>query len=792
MSPSPNQQEQAAAEPKTGGLHDGDAIAVDSPSNGTPEKRFSEPAAPYTEGDMEKPPFVFTTKANGEEEAFDEDDPRLKDIPAYVRRIVSLHDDPDLPCLTFRYFLLTIIFVIPGAFLSMMSHFRTTYAPYSIFFVQIASSYCGAWLAKILPAWEVKVPFTKFSFNLNPGPFNVKEHVLITISAASGATYNLGYTPVAMAELYFNSKIHPAAAIFFMWGIVWTGYSFAALARQFLIYDPQFPWFTALCQTALFETQKKQREAPTASSRKQTRVFFWALLGMTMWQFLPEYIFPMLGSLAFLCWVAPNNAVANFVGSGFGGMGFLNLSLDWSNISTNGSLFLTPWWTQVVMFCGFACSCWILIPAAKYGHLGEWHGHLMSNRLFLENGTSYPITKLLTADVSFNETAYAEYGPPFVSTQVLWTMFFDYAAYTSAIAWAALFGYKTIKSSLSKMMDRMRNGSQISTQYNDQLSILQRSYQEVPLSWFAALFAASAIALITITATGNMFIPVWTYFVAIGTGAILVVPLGWLYALSNFQLAIGTVNELLYGLMVNSVSGFKNPTGASAYGAIAGNAWYRAQLNLQDMKVGHYMHLSPKAVFFSQVFGSFLGVPINYAVVRWVLDTKFDYLTGAKEDPAHQWTAQSLTSNLTMGVQYVLIGPRRLFQQHIYKVLPYGFLVGAFTPLLIYALHRAFPRAKFQLWNSTIFFSAMASFYGNISTGYVSSLIGGFVVMFWAYRYRYDMWARWNYILAAAFDAGFNFNMLLTFLFFGAGKIVTMPNWWGNDAASSERCFALD
>jgi hypothetical protein len=138
-----------------------------------------------------------------------------------------------------------------------------------------------------------------------------------------------------------------------------------------------------LCQTALFETQKKQRQTPTPESRKQTRVFWLALLGMTLWQFLPEYIFPMLGSLAFLCWVAPQNHVANFVGAGFGGMGFLNLSLDWSNISSQASLFLTPWWTQVVMFMAFVCSCWILLPAAKFGHLGEWHHHLMSNRLFL-------------------------------------------------------------------------------------------------------------------------------------------------------------------------------------------------------------------------------------------------------------------------------------------------------------------------------------------------------------------------------------------------------------------------
>ena len=235
-------------------------------------------------------------------------------------------------------------------------------------------------------------------------------------------------------------------------------------------------------------------------------------------------------------------------------------------------------------------------------------------------------------------------------------MFFDYAAYTSGIFWMICFGRKQIYDSWVRIRERMSNKeAKISEQYGDQLSILQRSYQEVPAWWFGLLFGASFVSLITIIALGKLYIPIWTYFVAIGTGAILVVPLGWLYALSNFQLPIGTVNELLYGLMANSVTGHKNPVGASVYGAIAGNAWYRAQYNLQDMKIGHYMHVPPRDVFFSQIFGSFLGIPVNYAVIRWVLDTKADYLTGKVVDPSHQWTGQELVSNLTMAVQYVMI-----------------------------------------------------------------------------------------------------------------------------------------
>lgn len=315
-------------------------------------------------------------------------------------------------------------------------------------------------------------------------------------------------TPISMAELYFGITIHPAIAIFFMWSVVWIGYSYAAIARQFLLYDPQYPWFSALCQTALFETQKKQNQAPSKASRKQMHVFFGVLTFITLWQFLPEYVFPMLGSMAFLCWVAPENPTANFLGSGFGGMSLLNLTFDWSSISSlsnSNSLFVTPWWTQVIIFAAFVVNCWILLPAAKWGSLGSFKYGLMSNRLFtcalaspspmllytfanrinLDNGTRYPIDDLLTPQVTFNETAYIDNGPVYLGTQMLWGMFFDYASYTSALVWMGLFGYTHIRNALAKLKARRQSKGKetIHDQYDDQLNVLQRAYKEVPWWW---------------------------------------------------------------------------------------------------------------------------------------------------------------------------------------------------------------------------------------------------------------------------------------------------------------------
>ena len=65
----------------------------------------------------------------------------------------------------------------------------------------------------------------------------------------------------------------------------------------------------------------------------------------------PGIYIPMTSSLAFLCWVAPENYTANFIGSGLVEWGF-NLSLDWSNITS--SIMLYPYYASSTIRC--VCS----------------------------------------------------------------------------------------------------------------------------------------------------------------------------------------------------------------------------------------------------------------------------------------------------------------------------------------------------------------------------------------------------------------------------------------------------
>lgn len=67
-------------------------------------------------------------------------------------------------------------------------------------------------MANVLPTTTFRIPgFGDRNFSLNPGPFNIKEHVLISIFAnagsafGNGAAYAIGIVDIVMA--FYHRKI---------------------------------------------------------------------------------------------------------------------------------------------------------------------------------------------------------------------------------------------------------------------------------------------------------------------------------------------------------------------------------------------------------------------------------------------------------------------------------------------------------------------------------------------------------------------------------------------------------
>ncbi|KAK7467515.1 hypothetical protein VKT23_004569 [Stygiomarasmius scandens] len=613
------------------------------------------------------------------------------------------------------------------------------------------------------------------------------------MAANAGASGMWATTLAANGKIYFDIDMNPFVALFFGWATAIVGFSFAAMVRGVLIYDPTFIFPLSLQQVTLYrsiqssygdygsDTSEEDAKARKQKTRKQMKVFWIICTSMFVWQWFPEYIFPMLSALAPLCWFGGHNKAANFLGSGLGGVGLLNITLDWSNITS--SVVTQPWFVQVILFVSFAFTTWILIPIVYFGNIwGSPTYSVMSNGIFMKNGTKYPFNDLLTSDSRLNETLYAEVGIPYAGAQYLWDNFFWCASYTSSFVWMCFFAgpniWAVIKSHFTKK-----------SVHNDRLSNIMKKYPEVSVWEWVTIFLIAVITLVVLLLKGDgIYMPLFTFFVALGFGAAATLPMSLIYAISGFQLKVGIFNELVYGYMIDVPGSSRHPLGQLAYRIIAGNVWYDCRKVIEDQKIAHYMHVPPRAVIFSQLLGSFIGLPVNYAAMRWVLATRLDYLREIKNDPNGQWTGQELKGYNSSGIQYGLVGPSRLFQQPEYKPVLYGFIVGAITPAIIWLLHRRWKAPKFHLWNSTILFANMAEFRGNISTGPLTQFLLGFIWNFYLYRYRYKFWRMWGYISGAAMDTGFNLNLLVLFATVGATGAV-MPNWWGNNAVSIERCF---
>lgn len=141
-----------------------------------------------------KPKNGLAEDSEGLLESDDQTTPRLlsstedqhDDAAALVSKIVPLEDDPTTTTLSARVFVLGISLCILCASLSELFFFKSSAPSLSAFFIILAVLPLGKAMARYVP--HHRVHLASWSFELNPGPFTVKEHLLTLILAGSGAS----------------------------------------------------------------------------------------------------------------------------------------------------------------------------------------------------------------------------------------------------------------------------------------------------------------------------------------------------------------------------------------------------------------------------------------------------------------------------------------------------------------------------------------------------------------------------------------------------------------------------
>lgn len=110
-----------------------------------------------------------------------------------VRLTVSNTDDPTLPVWTFRMWVLGLISCVLLSFLNQFFSYRREPLIITQITVVVATLPIGRFMAAALPTTQFRIPgFGSRKFSLNPGPFNIKEHVLISIFANAGTAFGNG------------------------------------------------------------------------------------------------------------------------------------------------------------------------------------------------------------------------------------------------------------------------------------------------------------------------------------------------------------------------------------------------------------------------------------------------------------------------------------------------------------------------------------------------------------------------------------------------------------------------
>ena len=188
-----------------------------------------------------------------------------------VRHVVPESDTPDLPSLTFRAVLLGSIFTVLGAGMSQLFFYKSNAPSFSTYFVILVTLPLARWMAHVLP--DRRVRLFGWNFQLNPGPFSVKEHVLIAVIVSSGATSAYASDIINIQELFFGQHLSAIPAMTLLLTTQTMGFGFAGLVYDLLVRPPSMVFPGALVTVSLFNTL---HDIDSILTRQRMRFFLYA------------------------------------------------------------------------------------------------------------------------------------------------------------------------------------------------------------------------------------------------------------------------------------------------------------------------------------------------------------------------------------------------------------------------------------------------------------------------------------------------------------------------------------
>ncbi|KAF8270927.1 OPT oligopeptide transporter protein-domain-containing protein [Lactarius quietus] len=712
----------------------------------------------------EKAAYIGTTSSDGCDDEEDEKPLFVNGEPVVTtgrdvsKYLVDLRDDDDPP-FTLRSVVLGTMIGGLGAALYQIYIYKPISVGISTVFLLLIIYSLGVFWSTFFPrhSW---VEGTRFEWLgptlhfINPGEFKLKEHVTASIVASSASW---GSTAVLNFSLFYNTKVHASTAILATFSTAVFGYGIVGLLRPLTVYPSEMVYWVNLPTVSIFQAL----HFDTSSNHKRVRLFWIAFTCIFVYEIIPSYIFPLLNGVSIFC-LASQHASPEY------------MSL--------------PLIMQANMWIGFF-FCYIAIAAIYYSNM--WNASTLisllpcrSNLFFLveifpdalnsalrSNGSIYDQIAVFTGPhFQLNQTALSEVGLPALTGSNAWAGLMSSIAIGGLIAHCIFFWGPSVSSSFKHARDKTQP---------DPHWVAMQKYEEAPWWWYILLLLLAFFA-------GDTTLPVWSYIVALTSGAIVAPFSTLLYA----RMGSGIATNQLFKMIAGAINPGR-PV-ANLYFSMWSHDVVATSVGFAgDLKMGQYLKIPPRAMFIAQIWGTIIGAIVNYVVMISITGAQRDLLLNPIGN--NIWSGQgvqSLNSNaITWSLAKELYGP-----SGPYFIIPMGIFIGFAITVVHWLVNRRWPYigpVRVDRVILPLIFQYSAWLSAGVNSVVTSSVIVGLASQLWLRRYHPGWYRKYNYILGGALDGGAQVMIfILSFAVFGASGVSRpFPAWAGNPVEGNvDRC----
>ncbi|KAI0728567.1 OPT-domain-containing protein [Fomitopsis betulina] len=697
---------------------------------------------------------------------YDFDEHEEEDSPyAEVRASVSNIDDPEMPVLTLRMWTVGLGLIFVAAAANIFFYMRQPAPSITSTLLVILAHPLGKLLAYWLPITTHRLPrwLGGGEWSLNPGPWNIKEHALVYMmsNVATGAPYAIQAT-ISIDINYgrhfgywFNTVLILATQL--------TGFGLAGMCKRMLVYPASMIWPQNLIVCTLLNTLHAEEDEPRGGISR-FRYLVYVGTAAFVFYFLPGYLFTALSVFTWICWIKPDNVRINQAFGIYSGMGVSFLTFDWTEISWITSPLMVPWWAQVQVFTGFVIFYWIMTPALYYTNTWNLaYFPMYSSLLFDKFGKVYNVSMVLT-DGKFNATAFDDYSPLYLPAAYAMAYLMAFTLATCVIVHTVLFHGRAI----------LKGFRRIQVEKEDIHAKLMKAYPEVPFWWYLTVLAVFFCMGVVAVEVWDTDAPVWFILLALVIPAVYLIPSGYLYSITGQVVSINIIAQVIPGTLLPG-----QPIPNMIFKSLTLQTLTEGTRFVQDMKLGHYVKIPPRATFIVQLTSTFLVAFIQCGMQKWMFDKVPDICT---QHQRFQLTCPHNEVFYEASVLWGVIGPNRQFgTSSPYHPELYALLVGAFLPIPFWLWQRRHPSSWVRYVNTPLILNGISPIPPATGINYSSWFLVGFIFQYVLRRKNFAWWSKFNYVTSAALDSGTVISLLVIFFTLEFPNGGHYLSWWGND-----------